>query len=230
MYVWIYTSVCIYTDIRIYKCVCLYICTYIYTQMYTYIYIAICSCFSAAVSSTPSAAGFQSDSSAGRPRRYRRCAFGRMCASFVQCVSVRLCLYARAFVCECLPRRLCWHSRGLAWTGGIYRTACDGRTAACAVVVCVIGRFAREAAGVTWTSRTTSAQWAGRQMHTTVIDATGAIYVIGGVGGGTVFNDVLVSTDGGADRTWAVLGGTRGYSQVFGGTKGVLRALEGYSG
>ena len=31
-----------------------------------------------------------------------------------------------------------------------------------------------------------------------MIDAAGAIYVIGGEGGSTVFNDVLVSTDGGA--------------------------------
>jgi hypothetical protein len=33
-----------------------------------------------------------------------------------------------------------------------------------------------------------------------VIDAAGAIYVIGGYGGGTYYNDVFVSTDGGA---WA---------------------------
>jgi hypothetical protein len=68
------------------------------------------------------------------------------------------------------------------------------------------------AAGVTWTSRTASAPWAGREGHTSVIDATGAIYVIGGRGGTdgtTYFNDVLVSTDGGADRSCAV---TRGYS------------------
>ncbi len=31
-----------------------------------------------------------------------------------------------------------------------------------------------------------------------MIDAAGAIYVIGGEGGSTVFNDVWVSTDGGA--------------------------------
>jgi hypothetical protein len=57
------------------------------------------------------------------------------------------------------------------------------------------------AAGVTWTSRTPSAPWAARVGHTTVIDAAGAIYVIGGVIGSTHYKDVWVSTDGGADRT-----------------------------
>ncbi len=59
------------------------------------------------------------------------------------------------------------------------------------------------AAGVTWTNRTASAQWAGRVAHTSVVDAAGAIYVIGGTntvgsGGGTFFDDVWASTDGGA--------------------------------
>ena len=53
------------------------------------------------------------------------------------------------------------------------------------------------AAGVTFSSRTLKAEWAARRGHTSVIDAAGAIYVIGGEGG-TVFNDVWVSTDGGA--------------------------------
>jgi hypothetical protein len=61
---------------------------------------------------------------------------------------------------------------------------------------------ARSAAGITWTSRTASAPWAGRAGHTSVIDAAGAINVIGGRagdgGGATYFNDVWVSTDGGA--------------------------------
>ncbi len=71
------------------------------------------------------------------------------------------------------------------------------------------------AAGVTWTTRTTSAPWAARTQHTSVIDAAGAIYVIGGYGsGGTIKNDVYVSADGGADQTRAVARGywgTRGY-------------------
>jgi hypothetical protein len=45
-----------------------------------------------------------------------------------------------------------------------------------------------------------TAPWAGRSGHTSVIDAAGAIYVIGGSGTGytTCFADVWVSTDGGA--------------------------------
>jgi hypothetical protein len=44
-----------------------------------------------------------------------------------------------------------------------------------------------------------TAPWAARYGHSTVIDArTRAIYVIGGYTGTTYFNDVLVSTDGGA--------------------------------
>ncbi len=64
------------------------------------------------------------------------------------------------------------------------------------------------AAGVTWMSRTASAPWAGRSGHTSVIDAAGAIYVIGGYVGRTLFHDVWASTDGGADETRA--GGVRG--------------------
>ena len=54
---------------------------------------------------------------------------------------------------------------------------------------------------MTWTSRTLSTQWAARNGHTSVIDAAGAIYVIGGWNGSTYYRDVWVSTDGGADRT-----------------------------
>ncbi len=44
-----------------------------------------------------------------------------------------------------------------------------------------------------------SAPWEARLGHTSVVDAAGAIYVIGGYGCGTGFvNDVYVSTDGGA--------------------------------
>ncbi len=58
---------------------------------------------------------------------------------------------------------------------------------------------ARSGAGATWTSRTASAPWAARWRHTSVIDAAGAIYVIGGNdNGGSGFKDVWVSTDGGA--------------------------------
>ncbi len=71
------------------------------------------------------------------------------------------------------------------------------------------------AAGVSWTSRTTSAPWGYRSHHTSVVDATGAIYVIGGrmkngVYGFLYVKDVWASTDGGARpdsrRGWS--GGT----------------------
>ncbi len=55
-----------------------------------------------------------------------------------------------------------------------------------------------------------SAPWAVRRSHTSVIDAAGAIYVLGGTDDVTpyvYFNDVWVSPDKGADPTWA---GTRG--------------------
>ena len=55
---------------------------------------------------------------------------------------------------------------------------------------------------MTWTCRTANAPWAARWYHTTVIDAAGAIYVIGGGGQfGRFLQDVWASTDGGADRT-----------------------------
>ena len=52
------------------------------------------------------------------------------------------------------------------------------------------------------------APWAARSGHTSVADASGAIYLIGGYNGtgtrtDTYFNDVWVSTDGGAARTRA---------------------------
>jgi hypothetical protein len=56
---------------------------------------------------------------------------------------------------------------------------------------------------VTWSLVTASAPWKGRYEHTTVIDAAGAIYVIGGhfsPSNGDFLNDMWVSTDGGADR------------------------------
>jgi hypothetical protein len=54
-------------------------------------------------------------------------------------------------------------------------------------------------AGVTWTLVIASAPWGSRYWHTTVIDAAGAIYVIGGFGSGRGYlHDVWASTDGGA--------------------------------
>ncbi len=51
-----------------------------------------------------------------------------------------------------------------------------------------------------------------------MIDAAGAIYVLGGRNDTTYFNDVLVSTDGGVDRARAGCGGGYwGYSEVLAG-------------
>jgi hypothetical protein len=90
----------------------------------------------------------------------------------------------------------------------------------------VIGGARALDAGVTWAIRTTSAPWAGRSGHTSVIDAAGAIYVIGGSSGTyqnlTYYHDVWASTDGGA-RPYS----RRGWSA--GGTRWVLtRVLQGY--
>ncbi len=92
------------------------------------------------------------------------------------------------------------------------------------------------AAGVTWTSRTTSAQWAARSDHTSVVDAAGAIYVIGGYSYSSGYlNDVWVSTDGGArpDSVGGVVGCTqRGYSgdttEIILGYYGYYRGYAGY--
>ncbi len=66
------------------------------------------------------------------------------------------------------------------------------------------------AAGVSWRLVIASAGWAARSYHTSVIDVAGAIYVIGGYNGSTLFQDVVVSTDGGA-RPDYVKGWSRGY-------------------
>ncbi len=85
---------------------------------------------------------------------------------------------------------------------------------------------------MTWTSRTTSAEWAARVYHTSVVDAAGAIYVIGGTASGTRFNDVWASTDGGA-RAGLGRGGGRRYTGCVlqgheVGTQGVLGGALGY--
>jgi hypothetical protein len=68
-----------------------------------------------------------------------------------------------------------------------------------------------------------TAPWAARYGHTSVVDAAGAIYVIGGSGTyrGPYYQDVWVSTDGGARLAPGVVGGiggtrgARGVSLVF---------------
>ncbi len=137
------------------------------------------------------------------------CVYMHGCGRVFLCVGVCVCVV----VCPCLSvcvrlgvpllhRRYC-----------IARPATRGQPRVC-VCVCATGRSVAWAAGATWKSRTTGAQWAARFGHTTVIDAAGAIYVIGGNNGPHgIRNDVLKSADGGADRTRGVLrgllGGTR---------------------
>jgi hypothetical protein len=148
------------------------------------------------------------------------------------CVCVCACVpYVRVRVSACVCMRACvLGTRGLA--AFIARPA---RALACRSI------RARWAAGATWRCRTASAPWAGRAFHTSVVDAAGAIYVIGGESGGTYYNDVWKSTDGGADpdsrRGWS--GGTRWILQgdlgVRGGEAGLLARgtgslLVGYSG
>ena len=70
----------------------------------------------------------------------------------------------------------------------------------------VIDRSPVVAAGATWRVVIANAPWAVRRSHTTVIDAAGAIYLIGGSNGGaTLYNDVWSSADKGANRTQEVL-------------------------
>jgi hypothetical protein len=60
-------------------------------------------------------------------------------------------------------------------------------------------------------------------MHTSVIDAAGAIYVIGGHSAAGYLSDVWVSADGGADRTrWCECATVLcGHSRGTGGTGGI---------
>ena len=74
---------------------------------------------------------------------------------------------------------------------------------------------------MTWTSRTTSAPWDAREAHTSVVDAAGAIYVLGGYSG-NYLNDVWVGTDRGARA-----GLSQGYCAVLGFSS---RTFEGAGG
>ncbi len=156
--------------------------------------------------------------------------------------------HLRACVWACVRAHMMWHvcahaprrcarppiARGrpavlIARPGGAGRRRARG----CGFGAIGVRCRARSAAGVTWTSRTASAQWDARNHHTSVVDAAGAIYVIGGYDGGT-FADVWVSTDGGARAGLGPSGvvegvhrvgtprGTRGYY------RGYLGVLDGY--
>ncbi len=133
-------------------------------------------------------------------------------------------VFARARVAS-----VCVRPGAVAWRGlavFIARPAPRiGGRACVAAVRCHRPGSRASAAGVTWTCRTAKAEWAARFGHTSVVDAAGAIYVIGGDGrGGSAsdYADVWVSTDGGArgglgGSGWALNGGTTGY---YTGSKG----------
>ncbi len=106
----------------------------------------------------------------------------RACAYVCVFVCVRVRVRARARVCVCLCFRACARA-----------CVCVRRH----VRFCVFAVSPR-AAGVTWSLMTTRAPWAGRYLHTTVINASGAVYVIGGCDGDTHYTDLWARTDGGA--------------------------------
>ncbi len=63
-----------------------------------------------------------------------------------------------------------------------------------------------------------------------MIDAAGAIYVIGGFSGSTYYKDLWVSTDGGADRTRGVLDWyLRDSSGSFVVHRDTIGVLKGYT-
>jgi hypothetical protein len=131
---------------------------------------------------------------------------------------------------------LCAPSHRTVATCGIHSSARAARCGRARVVALGATGRARAClgAGVTWTSRTAKAEWAGRAFHTSGIDAAGAIYVIGGYKNGgpdTIFHDVWASTDGGA-RPDSVKGWSWGtqWGLLRGSTRGTKRVLRGYYG
>jgi hypothetical protein len=141
----------------------------------------------------------------------------------IVCVCVRARVRACVRVCVCAPMRACVCVR--ACVHACFR-ACVLSCVRAYMFVCVC---ACVRAGAMWRSRTMTAPWAARFGHTTVVDAAGAIYVIGGVsttynGTYTYYHDVWASTDGGA-RAGLRRGGGRGVLE--GGTPQVLRGTTG---
>ncbi len=133
----------------------------------------------------------------------------RACMRVCMCVCVRPCVCARARVRAnggCTGTLVVVLRRAAVFTA---RPVTGGRTRVC--FASATRPFAHVAAGASWTLVNANAPWAARAYHTTVIDATGAIYVIGGRDDSTIYDDVWVSTDGGADRTRR--GYARGYSR-----------------
>ncbi len=76
-----------------------------------------------------------------------------------------------------------------------------------------------------------NASWPARRGHTTVIDAAGTIYLMGGSDARNGFNDVWVGTNKGANRTQGHSAGTQevliGYTGYTGGTQETLKGAQG---
>jgi hypothetical protein len=143
-----------------------------------------------------------------------------VCPAFLSafvCVRARLCALVHALcvhpcVCACALGGRAHISVGMHFRGCVCSMCVRARLAAVLALSLHDGRpetrgrthviwRLSSAAGVTWTSRTTNAPWDARFGHTSVIDAAGAICVIGGHSGSVFLRDKWVSTDGGADRT-----------------------------
>ncbi len=193
--------------------------------------------------------------SLGKREIERECVCVRVCVCSrpLECARVRVWL--RACVCACVCACVSWCAfislRSCVCAGKhfrmcVYSTVCEfaSRSANGRLCVCVCHRsVGRVAVGVTWTRRAHFPPWAARCGHTSLtlqrasrVDGSGTIYIIGGRdSGGTVYNDVWVSSDGGANRTragtwrvleeyYGVLDGYKGYAEGTRGTQG------GYSG
>ncbi len=152
-----------------------------------------------------------------RVRVQSACAFTRV----LICMLVFTCVRARVSVRVCMPKWVC-----LCISIGLSLGALRPRSRGC-VRGHRPGSHA-SAAGISWMSSTAYAEWAARSAHTSVIDAAGAIYVIGGGSRTTgshghsitisYHQDVWASTDGGAwpdsVKAWSV-GYSRGYSRGY---------------
>jgi hypothetical protein len=149
------------------------------------------------------------------------------CARARGCVCVCVCVGLCGFMCLCDCVCVC-SERVCAMPRRCSRTLVVRRRLAVFIARPAPRRSfvevrARSAAGASWSCRTKTAPWAGRVGHTSVVDAAGTIYVIGGRNDtDTVFNDVWASTDGGARPDAGV--GRSGVLQgvLQGGTRGAV--------
>jgi hypothetical protein len=154
----------------------------------------------------------------------------RTCAHACVCGFVCVCVCVRACPQRCAGTLVARRGRAV-FIAQLRRADGPG----CVFAFGDIVRSPALAAGATWTLVIASAPWAARGDHTSMIDAAGAIYVIGGGGfTDTRYDDVWKSTDGGQDRApagysggtgWVLLGYYRG---IRGGMFGARLVLKVY--